>query len=161
MVAGAISGWAGESLYNVKENKIAYRPAKDLEIRSLTNVGPIVSEWRNSDREILLALYLNARSMLISADLISMGTVSMSIAHPREIFAPAIEYRASGIILAHNHPSGNLRPSQDDWLITRRMIGVGRMVGIPVLEHVIFTEHDLFSMLFEDPSVFSEGGTDD
>lgn len=91
------------------------------------------------DRENVYLLHLNAKMELIEKELISRGTLTRSLIHPREVFAKAIANRSFAIILVHNHPSGDPMPSKDDVEITRRLMEVGKLHGIPLLAHVIVT----------------------
>jgi len=88
-------------------------------------------------REHFVILLLNARHRLIERETISIGSLTASIVHPREVFRPAIQGGAAALVLVHNHPSGDPAPSRDDVAITSRLVEVGAMVGIPVLDHVI------------------------
>lgn len=106
----------------------------------------LVNEIRNRKKEHFVALYLNARNELVHKEIISIGILDASIVHPREVFAPAIEKRASSIILIHNHPSGNNSPSDNDCDLTRRLVESGKILGIEILDHIIVTENDYYSM---------------
>lgn len=88
-------------------------------------------------QEMFFAVTLDNKHRIIKEHLISVGTINQSIVHPREVFAPAIELRAAAIILIHNHPSGEPTPSSQDIAITKRLVEVGEVVGIKVLDHVI------------------------
>lgn len=83
---------------------------------------------------------------LYDEKVITIGTINRSLVHPREVFAPAIEKRAVGIIVAHNHPSGDLTPSEDDLNVTDTLIKAGKILGIRVLDHIIFSDCDYHSM---------------
>lgn len=96
-------------------------------------------------QEILCCLLLNHKNQLLGEKVISMGTVNSSLIHAREVFAPAIEKRASGIVLVHNHPSGNAMPSPEDLEITKRLKKVGKLVGIPLLDHLIIGKNQYYS----------------
>ena len=78
---------------------------------------------------------------------ISTGGLASTIADPRIIFKAAIEHNSAGIILVHNHPSGNSQPSQSDFQLTERLIRSGKILRIPVLDHIIFAEDDYFSFI--------------
>ena len=95
------------------------------------------SDLLASQRENLVAFYINVRGCQIARETISIGTATASLIHPREVFRPAILHNASHIVLAHNHPSGDPSPSQADIQATRQLVGAGRMVGIEVLDHVV------------------------
>jgi DNA repair protein RadC len=88
-------------------------------------------------QEAFIALLVDARNRITQAILVSLGTLTASIVHPREVFAPAITHRAASILLAHNHPSGDPTPSEDDDALTRRLTKIGELLGIEVLDHVI------------------------
>lgn len=101
-------------------------------------------------QEVFLAVALNGAHEVLATTLVSLGTVSQSLVHPREVFAPAIEKRASALIVAHNHPSGNLNPSDEDLEVTERIKRAGTLLGIPLLDHLIFSENGCYSMLQHD-----------
>jgi DNA repair protein RadC len=88
-------------------------------------------------REFVQVLMLDTRFNLIKLETIAIGTINEALAHPREIFRPAVLNSAYGIILVHNHPSGDPSPSQADRTMTRRMVEVGTTLGIKVIEHLI------------------------
>ncbi len=115
-------------------------------INSPEDVVKVISFIRNKKREYFVGLYLNARNQLITSEVISIGTVDMSIAHPREVFKPAIRHNAASVIIAHNHPSGNVEPSQEDITLTRRLIDVGVMLDIQLQDHVIVTQKTYYSL---------------
>jgi DNA repair protein RadC len=94
-------------------------------------------EMRALHRESLRALLLDTKYQLIRIEEISLGSLNESIAHPREIFKPALVHSAFAIIMAHNHPSGDPTPSEADKRLTRRLVEVGDLLQIPVLDHII------------------------
>lgn len=91
----------------------------------------------NSDRENFIVICLDRQNKINAAEVVSVGGLSSTLAHPREVFKPAILASAASIILVHNHPSGDPTPSQEDIALTRRMIEAGQIIGIKVLDHVI------------------------
>jgi DNA repair protein RadC len=91
-------------------------------------------------QEHFLVCYLDGANKILKTDVVFIGTLNKCIVHPREIFAPAIELRAASVILGHNHPSDNLEPSLEDMNITRRLVEAGKILGIEILDHVIFTK---------------------
>ncbi|MDH7476678.1 MAG: DNA repair protein RadC [Microgenomates group bacterium] len=97
-------------------------------------------------KEFFVVFYLDTRNQLIKKEIISIGTLNSNLVHPREIFEPAIRNLAAQIILSHNHPSGNPEPSKDDFLLTKRLIKAGEILGIEVIDHVIVTKNNYFSM---------------
>lgn len=96
-------------------------------------------------QEHLQALYLDARQQLLCQLTVSIGTINASLIHPREVFAPAIEHRATALIMVHNHPSGEAEPSADDIQATQRIADAGELLDIPLLDHVIVTQQSYFS----------------
>ncbi len=104
-----------------------------------------LSDIRDLKKEHLVALYLNAKSQLVCKETISMGTLNANLVHPREVFEPALTYSAAQIIAAHNHPSGDSKPSEDDIEITKRLTEAGKLMGIEVTDHIIISKNSYFS----------------
>jgi len=98
-----------------------------------------------ADREHFVMIAVDARNKPIAVNLVSMGTLTASLVHPREVFKPAILAGAAGVIVAHNHPSGDTRPSHEDREATKRLERAGRILGIPLLDHVIIAEDSHYS----------------
>ncbi|MFA6963642.1 MAG: DNA repair protein RadC [Patescibacteria group bacterium] len=101
-----------------------------------------VKEIRESKKEHLLAIYLDVRNREISREIISIGTLTANLVHPREIFEPAIRQLAAGIIIVHNHPSGDTQPSDEDREATKQLRKAGNILGIEVVDHIIVSEHN-------------------
>jgi len=97
----------------------------------------LVKDLGTKKREHFVALYLNARNALIKVETISIGSLNASLVHPREVFHPAVRDLAANVILAHNHPSGDVTPSQEDIELTRRLVKAGELLGIEVLDHLV------------------------
>ena len=87
-----------------------------------------------ADREHFVVLFVSARNQIIGINTVSVGTLSASLVHPRELFKPAILLGAAGVIAGHNHPSGDHQPSPEDRETTRRIVRAGEIIGIPVLD---------------------------
>ena len=109
-------------------------------LRTASQVYEYLKDMRDLPKEHLRGLYLDAHYRLIHDEVISIGSLTANIIHPREVFHPAIEYSASAVILAHNHPSGVPEPSDSDIVITRQIIEAGKIVGINLLDHVIIAK---------------------
>jgi DNA repair protein RadC len=107
------------------------------------------SEIGFSNREEFRVIFLNNYNMLVGSETLFVGTIDKSAVYPREIVEKVLQYRAKGIIFAHNHPSGNLRPSKQDIAITEHMQEVLEMLDIKLLEHIIITKDGYFSFLEE------------
>jgi len=103
------------------------------------------NEIGNKMKENFYILSLTTRNNLISVDKVSTGTLSASLAHPREVFLPAIKNSASTVIIVHNHPSGDTQPSEDDLEITKRLVEAGKILGIDVVDHIIVAKDNYFS----------------
>ena len=95
---------------------------------------------RENKKEHFVTFYLDTRNQEIKRDIVSIGTLNYNLVHPREVFEPAVKNLAAGIILAHNHPSGCLEPSDEDLSLTKRLVQAGKLLGIEVLDHVIVTK---------------------
>ncbi|WP_072682512.1 DNA repair protein RadC [Arcobacter sp. LA11] len=124
--------------YLIKSNK---------KITSAKEVYEELFEYKSKKQEYFLALYLDGANHLIEKRVITIGTLTQSLVHPREVLSPAIELRAASIIVAHNHPSGQLKASLEDELITKRLIDSAKLLGIEFVDHVIITNEGFKSIL--------------
>jgi DNA repair protein RadC len=95
------------------------------------------AELRDLKREVFLSLMLDGKNRVIREDRVSVGSLTSSIVHPREVFVAAIRESADAVVFVHNHPSGDPTPSLEDIEITNRLVEVGRIVGIRVLDHIV------------------------
>ncbi len=114
-------------------------------IYSLLNAYFEGTDKIDQDKEHFFVIHLDSRNKIKLFELISIGTVNASIVHPREVFTRAVGERSAQIVLAHNHPSGNVEPSDEDIQTTKRMEKAGRILGIEVVDHIIYTETGYFS----------------
>jgi len=99
--------------------------------------GHVGGRLAQLEREVFLVLLLDGRNRLLGELRISEGTLTAALVHPREVFAPAIRLAAAAIVLIHNHPSGDPTPSADDRVVTEQLVAAGRLLDIPVHDHVI------------------------
>jgi DNA repair protein RadC len=99
----------------------------------------------SANKEYFLSLHLNAKNQLIREVLVSIGSLSTSVVHPREVYAPAVRDSTAALIFLHNHPSGDPEPSREDRDCTRRLFSAGKILGIRVLDHIVFGHNDYFS----------------
>ncbi|MFC1671036.1 DNA repair protein RadC [Spirochaetota bacterium] len=106
----------------------------------------LLPEMAGLQKEEFRVIVLNNKNHLLKKSVISIGTVSEAIVHPREVFIDAIREGGSSIIVAHNHPSGVLTPSKEDLITTERIGEAGKIIGIPLLDHVIVTNSSYLSM---------------
>lgn len=106
---------------------------------------PLLTSIRSQKKEHFVAMYLNARQEVLHQEVVSIGTLNASLVHPREVFEPALKHLASVVLLAHNHPSGNVEPSDADLSITKRLSDAGRLLGIEVMDHIIVAKDRYYS----------------
>lgn len=112
---------------------------------SIANLKLIREELLNSDREKFICLHLDTRNQIISYEIVSVGSLNASLVHPRELFKGAILSNASSVILCHNHPSGVPEPSREDIELTRRLRDAGVLLGVQVLDHLVFGDNSHIS----------------
>jgi DNA repair protein RadC len=118
--------------------RLATRPEEDLPtISTPADVFRLTRDIRRLRREHFMVFYLDARHRVERSEIVSIGTLNASLVHPREVFGPAVREPAASIVLAHNHPSGDTTPSEDDVAITRRLVSAGEILGIAVVDHVV------------------------
>jgi len=117
-----------------------------LVIQKAKDVLPLILHIANKNQEYFLCISLNGANEVIGNRVVTVGLLNSSQIHPREVFADVISDRAASVILAHNHPSGVLKPSPDDMAITEQMVEAGKILGISVLDHIIITKKGYLSL---------------
>lgn len=128
----------------VRESSILY---ENRTINSPDTAADLLKGFlQDEDRENFIIVCLNTKNAPTSLCTISVGSMNASIVHPREVFRPAIATNASGIILSHNHPSGNPEPSSEDMETTKRLVEAGNILGIKVLDHIIIGFNNWISL---------------
>ena len=100
----------------------------------------------HEQKEHFALVLLNTKNFIIATPTVSIGSLTASVVHPREIFAEAVVYHAASVILVHNHPSGDPSPSREDIAVTARLVKAGKIMDIPILDHVIIGEHSFSSL---------------
>ncbi len=105
----------------------------------------VLKRYTNTTQEQFIVLTLNGAHEVISAKIVSLGLLNRTIVHPREVFVKAIKDSAAAVIISHNHPSGQLEASDEDKLVTKRLVEAGDVIGIPVLDHLIITRKGFLS----------------
>ncbi len=113
-------------------------------VRPIDTVALVV-EIKDQRKEHFLGLFLNARNQVIHKEVISIGSLTASIVHPREVFQVALNHTAASIILVHNHPSGDVSPSKEDIALTQRLVAAGEIMGVEVLDHIIIGSSEILS----------------
>jgi DNA repair protein RadC len=157
---------AGENEIRGKNGVKGIGPAKIAEIKaaielgrryqkpklagaSFCSSGDVVSYYqprmKDLKKEMFRCALLDTKNKIISDEVVSIGSLSASIVHPRETFKSAIRESAAAVIFIHNHPSGDIKPSQEDILLTRRLVQAGEVLGIQVLDHIIIGDGSHFS----------------
>ena len=128
--------------------RLSTRAAQKLEkIEGPEDVARYASPLlRFEQKEHFLVMLLDVRNRVLAMPTISIGSLTASVAHPREIFREAIRYSAANMILIHNHPSGDPTPSREDIQITKQMMKAGEIMGIPVLDHIIIAGDGFLSL---------------
>ncbi|MCX6763114.1 MAG: DNA repair protein RadC [Candidatus Moranbacteria bacterium] len=120
-------------------------PYKNKELTDPKKVYQLIkSKLKDYHKEHFFIIALNSRNHSVAE--VSVGSLDASIVHPREVFSEAIKNKAASVIFAHNHPSGDPEPSEDDLIITKRLVEAGKILGIEILDHVIVTKDKFLSM---------------
>jgi DNA repair protein RadC len=137
----------GLKLFQAISEKLAQEKLYEQEIFTRTSV---VADYLKKfigfkQEEHFVSLYLNSVGNLIQEKVITIGTLDTSLVHPREVFKPAIENRSACIIVAHNHPSGKVIPSQADRNVTEQLVKAGKLIGIEIYDHLVVSKDSYFS----------------
>ena len=147
--AGKLSDRQAASLYSALQlgRQICSAPLRAGE--RFCNSRELYNRYRarffTAHKEHFFSLHLNAKNQLIREVLVSIGSLSTSVVHPREVFAPAVRDSTAALIFLHNHPSGDPAPSREDRECTRRLIHAGQILGIRVLDHIVLGYDDYYS----------------
>jgi len=120
-----------------KTYSIVYSP-KDI-WRELENI-------RSKRKEHFVIFCLDSRNKIIKKEIVSIGTLNSSLVHPREVFEPAIKFLSAQIVISHNHPSGDVHPSDEDIQITKKLLKAGNLLGIEIIDHVIVSNDKFLSL---------------
>lgn len=132
--------------YRVSETPAVYTKPAGVEITGPEDVHTLCVSMAGYRQEVFKALLLDSKHRLIRKVTICKGGLNAAVVHPRELFAPAITARAAGLVLVHNHPSGDPEPSEEDLRLTRRMAEAGRLLGIEVLDHIVVAKGGYVSL---------------
>ena len=127
----------------VSEKRVKYEVA----VRTPADAYQVLERYRTRRREHFFALTLDGAHKITAVRIAAIGIVNRSLVHPREVFRRAITDNAAAIIVAHNHPSGSLEPSDEDHEVTRRLVEAGQLLGISVLDHLVISREGYFSFL--------------
>ena len=132
---------------------VSLRMVKDSELASqyncITHPSAMVNIFRqfigDFDREAFIMATLSSKNYINALHVVSIGSLNASIVHPREVFKIAILSNAASIVIGHNHPSGSIVPSIEDFNVTSKLVEAGRLLDIPVLDHIIIGDKDYYS----------------
>lgn len=124
------------------------KAGKPVFVRTAKQAFDHMNNMSTLQKEQLRGIYLNSRYQVIHEEVVSIGSLTANIVHPREVFQPALEYGAVAVIVAHNHPSGSLEPTTDDIRATHQLMSAGKVLGIELLDHLIIAG-DSFKSLIE------------
>lgn len=113
-------------------------------LRTIEDILPHLNFIRNKKQEYFVCLSLDSGHRLIRKRVVTIGLLDMALAHPREVFAGPLTDRAASVIVAHNHPSGDPRPSQQDIAMTQQLVASGILLGVELREHIIVTFDESF-----------------
>ena len=129
----------------MQQTELEERYLREIEITASKTVYRELRDIKNWEKEVFVAFYLDTRNKIISREIVSIGILNASIIHPREVFRTAIIRNANSVIIAHNHPSGSLEPSDEDVEITQQLKEAGKIIGIKLLDHLIVTKDGYYS----------------
>lgn len=137
--------WAAEPTRTPANNR-----RRVTRVRKPADILPEVRRFAKSDQEHFLVITLSGSHCIQKVHVVTKGLLNRTVVHPREVFKHAFHDRSAAIIVAHNHPSQSVEPSAEDHELTRRLVQAGQLLGIPVLDHVVFSEDDYYSFLEHD-----------
>jgi len=135
-----------KAAFDISKRLSQFRPEEKPAIRSSRDVFALLAdEMRLQERECFKALYLDVKNRVKKVETISVGTLSASLVHPREVFKSAVRHNSAAVIVVHNHPTGDPTPSPHDTETTERLKAAGKVLGIDLLDHIIIGEGKYFS----------------
>lgn len=134
----------------IREVQVRYRTLQKLpeplRLSQSSDIYKLFQEHMIAERtEVFKSILLDSKNQLMCIDCISVGSLNTSVVHPREVFTNAVRLQAASVIFMHNHPSGDCAPSREDRECTQRLIHAGQILGIRVLDHIVFGETDYYS----------------
>ncbi len=121
-----------------------------LKIKFPSDVVPLIQHYGDRKQEHFICVSINGANEVMSVRIITIGLINKSHVHPREVFSDVISERASAVIIAHNHPVGDLAPSKDDMEITNQINAASKVLGINLLDHIIFNSKSYYSFVEND-----------
>ncbi len=152
-IQGMGSAKTASLLASLELGRRVYIPRKCV-IKSPDDVYPFLIHYTDTDQEQFIVISLNGAHEIIKKRVVTVGLINRTLVHPREVFIGPLMDKATSIIIAHNHPSGNLTPSAEDIKVTDLLINAGKILGIFILDHIIFSSDTFFSMKKTDSIAF-------
>lgn len=143
-----------EDLKYIREVNLRYFPTRTerFRINDPEDAAKFVrSILTDNVREHFVVLFLDTKHVVTSYSITGIGTADACLVHPREVFQRALLVGSSAIVIAHNHPSGDLTPSNEDWSMTKALADAGKIIGIRILDHIIVSDDSHMSMQRERP----------
>lgn len=135
-----------KACFELGKRKYLEPELKDFDVKDPQSVVKAIrANIKDKAKEHFKLILLNTRNKIIGISTVSIGSLNASIVHPREVFKEAISHSAASVILAHNHPSGDPEPSEDDLTITKRLVEAGKILGVEVVDHIIISKNGYFS----------------
>lgn len=130
-------------------DKLETKYNETIKLTDATAVYKEMSDIKDANKEIFVVFCLNTKNKIISREIVTIGILDASLVHPREVFRKAILTNSKSIILAHNHPSGDPEPSNEDIKITKTLVEAGNLLDIKVLDHVIIVRNGYTSLMMK------------
>jgi len=122
-----------------------YESPETVTITHSRDIAELLKSYAKKNQEHFITVTIDGANAVIKTRVVFIGTLNRSLVHPREVFAPAFTDRAASIIIAHNHPSGNIQPSLEDIEMTQKLTKAGQLLGIEIIDHVILTKNGHYS----------------
>ncbi len=144
-VAGLGTAKASQIVASLELSRRLLKGKKTTLLLSPEDVWNELRDIRGEKKEHFVIFYLDTRNQEIKREIISVGTLNASLVHPREVFEPAVKNLAAQILIAHNHPSDNTDPSEEDIILTKRLVEAGRILDIEIVDHVIVSKSSFLS----------------
>ncbi len=125
------------------------KEVKNIKISDAAEVYKIFNYLSKEEQELFLTISLDTKNRIINAQISAIGTLNSSTIHPRDVFREAIRNNANTIIILHNHPSGDCSPSHEDKNVTKKLIEIGKLLEIKILDHIIIGKDKYWSWRYE------------
>lgn len=139
----------------ISELSECYASERGSTIRKPEDLLPYLRKWGKKKQECFIVVTLSADHRVIHSRAVTVGILNKTLVHPREVFRTALKDNAAAILVAHNHPSGQVVPSEDDNDITKRLLDAAKVLGIKLLDHIIFCEDEVLFYSYQTDGRFS------